>query len=59
MNLETSIEFLQQPKLIKEFNQQKDYQETYNKTKFVIKYKYCDKIHERNKSKYPAMGKIS
>ena len=41
-----------------EFNQQKHYQETYNTTKFVIKCKYCGKEHERNKSKYPAQGKI-
>ena len=40
MNLEASIEFLQL-ELIKEFNQQNNYEETYNTTKFLIKFKYC------------------
>ena len=56
MNLEVSIEFIQKLELIKDFNQQKDYQETYITTKFMIKCKYSGKEHERNKKKCPAMG---
>ena len=37
MNLEVNIKFLHQLELIKEFNQQKHYQETYDTTSFVIK----------------------
>ena len=56
MNFEASIEFLQL-ELFKEFNQQKDYQETYNTTKFMIKCKYCGKEHERNKYECPVLKK--
>ena len=45
MNLEASIEFLQKLELFKDFYQRKEYQQIYNKTKFVIKCKYCDKEH--------------
>ena len=57
MNLKASIEFLQL-ELIKKFNQQKNNQETFNTTKFVIKCKYCVKDHERRKTKYLSLGKI-
>ena len=45
MNLEESIKILQPLELIKDFNQQKYYQDTYNITKFVIKCKLCGKKH--------------
>ena len=57
LNLEASIEFAQQLELIEEFNQPKGYKETYSTTKDRIKCRYCDKEHERDKNKCPALGK--
>ena len=58
MNFYAGKEFLQQLELIEAFQQQKDYQETNSKTKFVIKGKYRGKEHKRNKNKCPALEKI-
>ena len=39
--------------MIKEFNQQKDYQKTYITTKFVVKFKYYGKEQKKNNYKCP------
>ena len=58
MNLEANIQFLQL-KLIKAFNLRKDYPETYNTNKFVIKCKYYGKKQEINKNKSHPLEKCS
>ena len=58
MNLEASEEFLQQLELIDLFTFSKNYVEVCSATKSLIKYKYCDKRHERDINKCLTQGKL-